>query len=205
MSKNPLAKNIPEHSTVADVNAESNDLGFKVEILDRKSNAPAVVIDKPDDKHHFIPEGEYMMIAWYRKIERTTYDRDRFGRIIEKAPHHEIRFIPYGCKDPNEYYTVEIPCTPKEDSKDEWKFRNNINNRSGGDMAYKFNFAGYNFNDVTISNICAYTRRYPVKIRSEHTEYYAADGTVTRSYYPKVRLWLPEDKMTDEEVAWDTK
>lgn len=189
-------------------NPDVFDLGFKVELLQRKSNAPAVVLDKPDDKHHFIPEGEYMMDVKYARIDRETVEKDSYGRPYIKAPHHLIRFAPLGSKDPNEYYDIELALGETDesgnytDSPDERKFRLAINNRSNGDMFYKFGLAGFRPSDIDIKTVCRYIHKYPVKMRSEHTEFVNDIGDTIRSKYPKVRLWNPEDFMKDEEVAW---
>lgn len=201
MKKNTLAANTPEKSSFADVTPDF-DIGFKIGLLERKSNAPVEPkpIAPPSKEHPYIPVGEYMIQAVGYKDCPESWELDQFGRYIRKDTHFEIKLAPVGSNDPYQYAIVEIG----KDPKDIYKVKSAFNKRSEGDMAYKFHLAGAELKDIDIRTVARYLHKYPVKMRSEHTEFNTPEGDTIRSKYPKLRLWNPEDFMKDEEVAWDT-
>lgn len=177
--KSVLSENIPEHSTLHDIEPDvfAKSAGFFVEFEDATEPATAPKWDMEIGDHMVICTGVDRIDAGikYRR-NGTSYEVKAQWKIdMEDVNTHD-----------------EVAIYVDRTAKAERSFKLAINTRSNGDLQSKIGPA-HEVTELSVTSVCAYLSKYPVKMRYDFSEWVDEQGNAQRSKKPKLLLWIPED------------
>jgi len=185
-NQNPLAANIPDKSTLNDV-----DRVTPVACEDWVETWDARKAQKDKDTGlKKVKRDPDKKLAWCNK--ETGIDRD--GNAYTIPQHYEFPLVEVGTGKKYVYwlYTDAQITDTIEDSehlqKQKRLFTYNVDRCSKGDLQSKI--GGYKLKDLTFRSVCKYWAKYPIEVLYDYTWYEDKDtGETKQSSEPKIQLW----------------
>ena len=182
--KNTTAANIPEHSTLHDIEPNELDkmLGFHVEFEDART--------EPEVPKYDMEIGEHVLLAngYEKRDDGVAYRRNGTSYTVKAQWIIEMEDIHSGDKT-----KIYVDRTPKA----ERSFKLAINTRLDGDLQSKIG-PNHEVTELSVETIIKWISKYPVKMRYDFSEWVDEAGNFQRSKKPKLLLWIPEDFMKEE-------
>ena len=178
--KNQLAQNIPDHSSLNDIEREPDVCSeFLVEFED--GTQPEKVEKKWD-----LPIGRQKVRAvGYEKFDAPRFFTTKKGMQYKIDPCYEIEVENIQTGDRTK---MQVFMTTEAMNS----FKRGVNRRSGGDLGSKI--GGHDVTELTVPSAARYFSKFPIEINYDFTEYVdETTGEQLKSKRPKVQLWFPED------------